>query len=56
MQTHHQDKSLFRDGYLIPLFEPLKSIRGGMHLGGELKLVNECCRSHIGVTTNVERI
>jgi len=36
------------------LLEPLKSRRGGMHLGGDLKLVNECCRSYIGATTSID--
>jgi len=49
-----RDKSLFRNGYLIPLLEPLKSIRGGMHLGGDLTLVNECCTNHIGATTSID--
>jgi len=31
-----RDKSVFRNGYLTSLFKPLKSIRGGMHLGGDL--------------------
>jgi len=45
---------LFRDGYFIPLLEPLKSIKGGIHLGGDLKLVNEYCRRHIGGTTSID--
>jgi len=46
------------------LLEPLKSIRGGMHLGGlfsggmhlggDMKLVNECCRRHNGATTSID--
>jgi len=36
------------------LLEPLKSIRGGMHLGGDLKLVNEWYGSHIGATTFID--
>ena len=44
---------MFRSGYLLPLLEPLKSIRGGIHFGGDLKLVNECCRSHISATTSI---
>jgi len=45
---------LFRDGYLISLLKPLKSIRGVMHLGGNFKIFNECGRSQIGVTTSID--
>ena len=31
-----RDKSLFRNSYLASLLKPLKSIRGGMHLSGDL--------------------
>ena len=31
-----RNKSLFRNGYLPSLLEPLKSIRDVMHLGGDL--------------------
>ena len=44
---------MFKDGYLIPLLKPFKSKRGGMHLGGDLKFLNEYCRGHIGVTTTI---
>jgi len=48
-----RDKSLFKNGYLVSLFEPLKTTPSGMHLGGNLKLVNERYRSHIGATTSI---
>ena len=25
-----------------------------MHLGGDLNLINDCCRSHIGATTSID--
>jgi len=36
-----RDKILFRNGYLDSLLELLKSTGGGMHLGEDLKFVNE---------------
>ena len=49
-----RDKSLFRNGYLASLVEPLKSIRSGMHLSGKLKLINGSHGSHIGVTSFID--
>jgi len=49
-----RDKSLFRNGYLVSLLKPLKSIRSEMHIGRNLKLANKNHRSHIGATTSID--
>jgi len=36
------------------LLKPLKSVRDGTPLGGDLKLLNECCKGDIGVTSFID--
>jgi len=45
------NKNLFKNGYLTPLFEPLKSVWGGRHIAGYLMLI-KCYENHIGATSS----
>jgi len=44
---------VFRNGYLASLLESSKSVRSGVHIGGNLYLVNESHRSHISATASI---